>query len=90
MFKGLLIYVKIKRDLQGDVGRIYVALPVIIFLLILHKIYECFMQNHLVRFAKLSGVLQKSKQKIWRYMLSHGFYADDFSDYVGSGDEYLD
>ena len=32
----------------------------------------------------------KSKQKIWRYMLSHGFYADDFSDYVGSGDEYLD
>ena len=32
----------------------------------------------------------KSKQKIWRYMLSHGFYADDFADYVGSGDEYLD
>lgn len=29
----------------------------------------------------------KSKQKIWRYMLSHGFSADDFADYVGTGDE---
>ena len=69
MFKGLLIYVKIKRDLQGDVGRIYVALPVIIFLLILHKIYECFMQNHLVRFAKLSGVLQNSPTHLGRLCL---------------------
>nr|DAS94203.1 MAG TPA: hypothetical protein [Caudoviricetes sp.] len=58
MFKGLLIYVKIKGDLQGDISRIHVALPVIVFLLILHKIYRCFMQNHLARFAKLSGVLQ--------------------------------
>lgn len=28
----------------------------------------------------------KSKQKIWRYMLSHGFNQSDFEDYVGSCD----
>ncbi|MDY4281462.1 MAG: recombination regulator RecX [[Pasteurella] mairii] len=25
----------------------------------------------------------KAKQKIWRYMLSHGFCADDFKQYIG-------
>ena len=30
----------------------------------------------------------KSKQKIWRYMLSHGFYSDDFADFVGAGDDF--
>ncbi|EIJ69038.1 recombination regulator RecX [Pasteurella bettyae] len=28
---------------------------------------------------------QKTKQKIWHYMLSHGFYAEDFSDFLGRG-----
>lgn len=32
----------------------------------------------------------KTKQKIWRYMLSHGFYTEDFADYVGRGDEDWD
>lgn len=26
----------------------------------------------------------KIKQKIWRYMLSHGFFADDFKQYIGT------
>ncbi|MGQ0287370.1 recombination regulator RecX [Pasteurellaceae bacterium 22721_9_1] len=25
---------------------------------------------------------QKAKQKIWRYMISHGFYAEDFADLI--------
>ncbi|MDG6895623.1 recombination regulator RecX [Volucribacter amazonae] len=29
----------------------------------------------------------KTKQKIWRYMASHGFYAEEFSHYIGQGDE---
>ncbi|TDQ56648.1 regulatory protein [Mesocricetibacter intestinalis] len=33
---------------------------------------------------------QKSKQKIWRYMLSHGFEAQDFSALVGGGDDFID
>lgn len=32
----------------------------------------------------------KQKQKVWRYMLSHGFSPDDFSQYVGCGDEGFD
>lgn len=28
----------------------------------------------------------KDKQKIWRYMLSHGFYSEEFSDFVGNSD----
>lgn len=32
------------------------------------------------KFAQYQGKLDlKTKQKIWRYMLSHGFYAEDFS-----------
>ena len=27
----------------------------------------------------------KQKQKIWQYMLSHGFHTDEFVDYVGAG-----
>ncbi|WP_370765733.1 recombination regulator RecX [Haemophilus sp.] len=27
----------------------------------------------------------KSKQKIWQYMLSHGFYSEEFSNFIGSG-----
>ncbi|WP_439243142.1 recombination regulator RecX [Lonepinella sp. BR2474] len=30
----------------------------------------------------------KIKQKIWRYMLSHGFYAEEFADYLGSGMDF--
>ncbi|WP_439287753.1 recombination regulator RecX [Lonepinella sp. BR2904] len=30
----------------------------------------------------------KTKQKIWRYMLSHGFYAEEFADYIGSSSDY--
>ncbi|WP_439256991.1 recombination regulator RecX [Lonepinella sp. BR2271] len=30
----------------------------------------------------------KTKQKIWRYMLSHGFYAEEFADYLGSGMDF--
>ncbi|OOF42120.1 recombination regulator RecX [Rodentibacter rarus] len=26
----------------------------------------------------------KMKQKIWHYMLSHGFYSEDFADFLGS------
>ena len=26
---------------------------------------------------------QKSRQKIWQYMLSHGFYPEDFADLIG-------
>lgn len=26
----------------------------------------------------------KTKQKIWQYMLSHGFYSEEFSDFIGS------
>lgn len=26
----------------------------------------------------------KEKQKIWRYMLSHGFYSEEFSDFIGN------
>ncbi|MFQ1049351.1 recombination regulator RecX [Avibacterium paragallinarum] len=29
----------------------------------------------------------KMKQKIWRYMLSHGFQSEEFADFVGSGEE---
>ncbi|MDQ6587679.1 MAG: recombination regulator RecX, partial [Haemophilus parainfluenzae] len=29
----------------------------------------------------------KSKQKIWQYMLSHGFYSEEFSDFIGNGIE---
>ena len=29
----------------------------------------------------------KRKQKIWQYMLSHGFYSEEFSDFIGSGIE---
>ncbi|MFY1027191.1 recombination regulator RecX [Actinobacillus seminis] len=29
----------------------------------------------------------KTKQKIWRYMLSHGFFADDFKQYIGMSKE---
>ncbi|WP_443091024.1 recombination regulator RecX [Basfia succiniciproducens] len=29
----------------------------------------------------------KNKQKIWRYMLSHGFFAEDFADFIGNGTE---
>ncbi|WP_101776195.1 recombination regulator RecX [Pasteurella oralis] len=36
-------------------------------------------------FATISDL--KIKQKIWRYMLSHGFRPEDFSDYIGSGIE---
>lgn len=28
----------------------------------------------------------KEKQKIWRYMLSHGFYSEEFSDLIGNPD----
>ncbi|MFZ7344679.1 regulatory protein RecX, partial [Avibacterium volantium] len=28
----------------------------------------------------------KMKQKIWRYMLSHGFQSEEFADLVGSGE----
>ena len=28
----------------------------------------------------------KMRQKIWQYMLSHGFHQEDFADYVGSGE----
>ncbi|MDD7425637.1 MAG: recombination regulator RecX [[Actinobacillus] rossii] len=30
----------------------------------------------------------KSKQKIWRYMMSHGFSADDFGNFVGSNADF--
>ncbi|WP_116632360.1 recombination regulator RecX [Pasteurella langaaensis] len=30
----------------------------------------------------------KSKQKIWRYMMSHGFHSDDFADFIGSGEDF--
>lgn len=30
----------------------------------------------------------KSKQKIWRYMMSHGFSADDFGSLVGSNEDF--
>ncbi|MDO4429977.1 MAG: recombination regulator RecX [Lonepinella koalarum] len=29
----------------------------------------------------------KDKQKIWRYMLSHGFYSEEFADFVGNLDD---
>lgn len=29
----------------------------------------------------------RTKQKVWRYMLSHGFYAEEFADQIGSGDD---
>ncbi|MDY4595348.1 MAG: recombination regulator RecX [[Pasteurella] aerogenes] len=29
----------------------------------------------------------KAKQKIWRYMVSHGFFADDFRQYIGTPEE---
>ena len=29
----------------------------------------------------------KSKQKIWQYMLSHGFYSEEFSNFIGNGIE---
>ena len=29
----------------------------------------------------------KEKQKIWQYMLSHGFNSEEFADYVGSGSD---
>ncbi|CDF97786.1 recombination regulator RecX [Avibacterium paragallinarum] len=29
----------------------------------------------------------KMKQKIWRYMLSHGFQSEEFADFVGAGEE---
>ncbi|QEH44418.1 recombination regulator RecX [Aggregatibacter actinomycetemcomitans] len=32
----------------------------------------------------------KIRQKIWQYMLSHGFHGDDFSDYVGSEPDEFD
>jgi len=28
----------------------------------------------------------KNKQKIWRYMLSHGFYSEEFADFIGRGE----
>ena len=28
----------------------------------------------------------KMRQKIWQYMLSHGFHQEDFADYVGTGE----
>lgn len=28
----------------------------------------------------------KTKQKIWRYMLSHGFYAEEFEDLINMDD----
>ncbi|ABR73639.1 recombination regulator RecX [Actinobacillus succinogenes] len=30
----------------------------------------------------------QAKQKIWRYMLSHGFHSDDFADFIGNGDSF--
>lgn len=30
----------------------------------------------------------QSKQKIWRYMISHGFRSDDFADFIGNGDNF--
>ncbi|MFD1804952.1 recombination regulator RecX [Pasteurella oralis] len=36
-------------------------------------------------FATISDL--KIKQKIWHYMLSHGFRPEDFSDYIGNGIE---
>ena len=30
----------------------------------------------------------RSKQKIWRYMMSHGFSADDFGSFVGSNEDF--
>ncbi|MDU8925054.1 recombination regulator RecX [Pasteurellaceae bacterium LIM206] len=30
----------------------------------------------------------KSKQKIWCYMLSHGFSPDEFADFVGRGEDF--
>lgn len=30
----------------------------------------------------------KSKQKIWRYMMSHGFSTDDFDSFVGSNADF--
>jgi len=32
----------------------------------------------------------KMKQKIWQYMLSHGFHSDEFADYVGSESQEFD
>ncbi|WP_233118233.1 recombination regulator RecX [Aggregatibacter actinomycetemcomitans] len=32
----------------------------------------------------------KMRQKIWQYMLSHGFHGDDFADYVGSEPDEFD
>lgn len=29
----------------------------------------------------------KTKQKIWQYMISHGFYSEEFSDFIGSAPE---
>lgn len=29
----------------------------------------------------------KMKQKIWQYMISHGFYSEEFSDFIGSAPE---
>ncbi|OOF58558.1 recombination regulator RecX [Rodentibacter myodis] len=31
--------------------------------------------------------MPKNKQKIWQYMLSHGFYSEEFSDFIGSAPE---
>jgi recX family len=32
----------------------------------------------------------KMRQKIWQYMLSHGFTQEDFADYVGSDPSEFD
>lgn len=32
----------------------------------------------------------QSKQKIWRYMMSHGFSYDDFADFIESGEDGFD
>ena len=32
----------------------------------------------------------KMKQKIWQYMLSHGFYSEEFADYIGRGEQGFD
>ncbi|MCK3658047.1 recombination regulator RecX [Pasteurellaceae bacterium Pebbles2] len=49
-----------------------------IALQVLHKKFPYFQEQQDV----------KNKQKIWRYMLSHGFYSEDFSDYLGSYNKY--
>lgn len=52
---------------------------------------DWFMVAHSVLRKKFPHYAQeqdfKMKQKIWRYMLSHGFQSEEFADFVGSGEE---